>query len=66
MLFTVTRQEASAVEYAHIFILQVSRRWVGTHDGDIEVYQVAVVESCSLGGANAVRVVTSRAWNFLT
>ena len=61
MLFVVTLEVASAVERAGVLKLQPSRRWVGAHDGGVEVYQMAVVRSGSLRGADAVRIVTCRA-----
>jgi len=63
VLFIVTLEVASAVECAGVLKLQTSRRWVGAHDGCVEVYQMAVVRSGSLRGADAVRIVTCRAWN---
>ena len=63
MLFVVTLEVTSAVERAGVLELQTSRRRVGAHDGGIEVYQMAVVRSGSLCGADAVRIVTGRAGN---
>lgn len=63
MLFVVTLEVTSAVERAGVLELQTSCRRVGAHDGGIEVYQMAVVRSGSLCGADAVRIVTCRARN---
>ena len=63
VLLVVTLEVASAVKRAGVLELQTSRRRVGAHDGGIEVYQMAVVRSGSLCGADAVRIVTGRAWN---
>ncbi len=58
-------QKTSSVEDAGIFELQASGHRIGAYDGRIEVYQMTVVGRGSLGSADAVRVVTGRARDFL-
>ena len=60
MLFAVAHQETPPVVYARIFERQTSRRRVGAYDGCIEIDQMTVVDSCPLGGAYAVCIVTGR------
>ena len=61
----VTLQKTPPLEDTHIFELQAPGNRVGTHDADIEVDQITVVDCSSLCGADAVGVVTNRARSFI-
>jgi hypothetical protein len=65
MCFAMALKVAPAVEYAGVLELQSSRCRVRTHDGRIEIYQVAVVRARALDRADAVSIVTCRAGNLL-
>ena len=58
-------QIASSVKDAGIFELQTSGCRIGAYDGCVEIHQVTVVGRSPLRGADAVRVVTGRARDFL-
>ena len=65
MAHVMALQVASPVKDAGIFELEPSGHRIGAHDGRIEIHQVTVVGRGSLRGADAVRVVTGRAGDFL-
>ena len=65
MPHVVALQVALPVKDAGIYELETSGHRIGAHDSRVEIHQVTVVGRRSLRGADAVRVVTGRAGDFL-
>lgn len=65
MSFAMALQVTPAVICSGVLEFRSSGCGIRTHDGRIEIYQVAVVQTCALNGANAVSIVTCRAGNLL-
>jgi hypothetical protein len=58
MAFVMALKVTPAVKYTGILVLQSPRHRIRAHDGRIKIYQVAVVKTCALNGADAMSIMT--------